>query len=149
MFTQHFVDFYTWWRHQMETYSASLAFCGAEFTGEFQAQRPVMRSFDVFFDLSLNKRLSKQSRRRWFETPSRSLWRHCNYKCMLWYLCNKHTWREWSTVYQRIWQWNRCAPLNTLATDTKHKIKRKRTCRSTNDIFISCIKSVAWTGVAM
>ena len=24
------------------------------------------------------QRLSKQSRRRWFETPSRSLWRHCN-----------------------------------------------------------------------
>ena len=23
-------------------------------------------------------RLSKQSRRRWFQTPSRSLWRHCN-----------------------------------------------------------------------
>ena len=22
--------------------------------------------------------ISKQSRRRWFETPSRSLWRHCN-----------------------------------------------------------------------
>ena len=32
--------------------------------------------FDVFFDLRLNKRLSKQSKRRWFETPSRSLWRH-------------------------------------------------------------------------
>ena len=31
--------------------------CG-EFT--FPAQRPVMRSFDVFFDLRLNKRLSKQ-----------------------------------------------------------------------------------------
>ena len=29
--------------------------------GEFTAQRPVMRSFDVFFDLRLNKRLSKQS----------------------------------------------------------------------------------------
>ena len=27
---------------------------------------------------ALNKQLSKQSRRRWFETPSRSLWRHCN-----------------------------------------------------------------------
>ena len=26
----------------------------------------------------LNRQLSKQSRRRWFETPSRSLWRHCN-----------------------------------------------------------------------
>ena len=47
-------------------------------TGEFPSQRPVARSFDVFFDLRLNKRLSKQSGRRWFETPSRSLWRHCN-----------------------------------------------------------------------
>ena len=36
--------------------------CG-EFTGpgEFPAQRPVTQSFDVFFDLRLNKRLSKQS----------------------------------------------------------------------------------------
>ena len=47
-------------------------------TGEFPLHRPVTRSFDVFFDLRLNKRLSKQSRRRWVETPSRSLWRHCN-----------------------------------------------------------------------
>ena len=36
------------------------------------------RSFDVFFDLYLKKPLNKQSRRRWFETPLRSLWRHCN-----------------------------------------------------------------------
>ena len=35
-------------------------------------------SFDVFLDLRLNKRLSKQSRCRWFETPPCSLWRHCN-----------------------------------------------------------------------
>ena len=47
-------------------------------TGEFPAQRPVTRSFDVFFDLRLNKRLSKQSRGWWFETPSRPLWRRCN-----------------------------------------------------------------------
>ena len=40
--------------------------------------KPVAWSFDFVFDLRLNKRLSKQSRRRWFETPSRSLWRHCN-----------------------------------------------------------------------
>ena len=32
----------------------------------------------MFFYMLLNKRLSKQSRRRWLETPSRSLWRHCN-----------------------------------------------------------------------
>ena len=51
--------------------------CG-EFTGHwwFPFQRPGSRSFDVFFDLHLNKRLSKQSRRRWCETSLRSLWRH-------------------------------------------------------------------------
>ena len=42
------------------------------------AQRPVMRSFDVFFDLHLNKGLSKQWWGWWFETPSCPLWRHCN-----------------------------------------------------------------------
>ena len=38
----------------------------------------VSRSFDVFFDLRLNKGLSKQSWGWWVETPSRPLWRHCN-----------------------------------------------------------------------
>ena len=47
-------------------------------TGEFLAQRSVTRSFDVFFDLRLNKQLSKESRGWWFETPSRSLWRQCH-----------------------------------------------------------------------
>ena len=53
--------------------------CG-EFTGpgEFPAQRPMTRSFDVFFDLRLNKRLSKQPWGWWFETPAWSLWRHRN-----------------------------------------------------------------------
>ena len=36
----------------------------------FPSQRAVTRCVDVFFDLCLNKRLRKQSRRRWFETPS-------------------------------------------------------------------------------
>ena len=63
-----------------ETFSASLTLLAANssVTGEFPPLRPVTRSFDVFFDLRLNKRLSKQSRRRWFETKSRSLWRHYN-----------------------------------------------------------------------
>ena len=53
--------------------------CGnSPVTGEFPAQRPVTRSFDIFFDLRRNQPLSKQWRRRWFETPSRSLWPHCN-----------------------------------------------------------------------
>ena len=46
--------------------------------GEFPEQRPVTRSFDVFFDLRPNKRLSKQSWGWWFETLSCSLWRHYN-----------------------------------------------------------------------
>ena len=46
--------------------------------GEFTGHRPVTWSFDVFFDLRLNKRLSKQSWCCWFETPWRSLWCHPN-----------------------------------------------------------------------
>ena len=53
----------TWWRHQMETFSALLAICGGNspVTGEFPTQRSLTRTFHVFFDLRLNKRLSKQS----------------------------------------------------------------------------------------
>ena len=49
------------WRHQMETFSALLAICAVNSTvsGEFPTQRPVTWSFDVFFDLRLNERLSK------------------------------------------------------------------------------------------
>ena len=66
-----------WWRHQMKTYSALLALCAGNslVTSEFPPQRPVMRSFDVSFDLRLNKWLSKQSWGWWFEKPSCSLWR--------------------------------------------------------------------------
>ena len=69
-----------WWRHQMETFSALLGICAgnSSVTGEFLAQRPVTRSFDVSFDLYLNKRVSKQWQGWWFETPSCPLWRHCN-----------------------------------------------------------------------
>ena len=47
----------------MEKISALLALYAGNspVTGEFPAQRPVTRSFCVFFDLRLNKRLSKQS----------------------------------------------------------------------------------------
>ena len=56
-------------------FSTLLALCDG-----FASQRPVTWSFDVFFDLHLNKRLSKQSKRRQFETPSCSLWHHFNEK---------------------------------------------------------------------
>ena len=54
----HFMWQVSWWRHQMETFSALLALCegNSPVTSEFPWQRPVTQSFDVFFDLHLNKR---------------------------------------------------------------------------------------------
>ena len=76
-----------WWRHQMETFAALLAICAGNspVSGEFPAQRPVTRSFDVFFDLRLKGRLSKHSWGWWLETPSWPLWRQSN---VLEKLCN-------------------------------------------------------------
>ena len=68
---QHFarfsstVDIVSWWHHQMETSPVNSPHKG-------------QRSFHVFFDLRLNKRLSKQSWGWWFDTLSRPLWRYCN-----------------------------------------------------------------------
>ena len=75
-------EIYVGTRHETETFFP----CYCSLWGEFTSQRQVTQSFNIFFDLRLNKRLSKQSERWWFETPSRSLWRHCNfYRC--WYGC--------------------------------------------------------------
>ena len=70
----------SWWHHQTETFFVLLALCAGNspVNGEFPTQRPVTRSFDIFFDLSLNKQFSKQPWGWWFETPSWSLWHHCN-----------------------------------------------------------------------
>ena len=68
-----------------ETFSALLAICAGNspVPGESPAQRPVARSFDVYFDLRLNKRLIKQSWGWWFETLPRPLWRHSNVSILL------------------------------------------------------------------
>ena len=46
----------------MEKFSALLDICAGNspIPGEFPAQRPVTRSFDVFFDLRLNKRVNNR-----------------------------------------------------------------------------------------
>ena len=79
-FWEGFEDMKPWWRHQMETVSALPAICAenSPVPGEFPAQRPVTRSFDVFFDLRLNKRLSKQPWGWWLDSLSCPLWRHRN-----------------------------------------------------------------------
>ena len=110
----------------MGTFSALLVLCAgnSSVTGKFPAQRPVTRSFDVFFDLRLNKRLSKQSWDWWFQTPLRPLWRHLNinltlystnsqirvlslsgktvaHRCSPWlvcFLCNQIQWHHMSFI---------------------------------------------------
>ena len=82
--------------------------CG-EFNGpgEFPAQRPVTRSFDVFFDLRLIKWLSKEPWGWWFETPSLSLWCHCNalwtrYLCCIWDHVRTSPRQKYHKPYRRI-----------------------------------------------
>ena len=86
----------------MEPFSALLAFRAGNspVTGEFPSQRPVARSFDVFFDLRLNQQLSKQWRCRWFEMPSRPLWRHYNDIPSSCYLSDCWKWLREDCFYQ-------------------------------------------------
>ena len=75
--------------------------CG-EFTGpgEFPTQRPVRLNFDVFVDLRLNKRLRKQRRGWWFETPSCPLWRHCNENSFLYQSIFFYVWIRSDMIWQ-------------------------------------------------
>ena len=99
----------SWWRHQMETFSALLAICAGNspVPGEFPTQRPVTRSFHVYFDLRPNKRLSKQSWGWWFETLSCPLWRHRNmwkgFRCHDVIMYNKNVSGVSGYVVIRIW----------------------------------------------
>ena len=99
----------TWWRHQMETLSASLALCvgNSPVIGEFPTQRPVTRSFGAFFDLRVNKRLGKQPFGWWIETPSCSLWRHYNDIKMRYvsYALGSCRWKDWHW-YMKVHQSN-------------------------------------------
>ena len=62
------------WKH-FSRYSGLLALSvgNSPVTSELPSQRPLTRSIAVFFDLLLNKGLSKQWMRRWFQAPSHSL----------------------------------------------------------------------------
>ena len=84
----------SWWRHQMEKISALLALCArnSPVSGEVPTQRPVPRSFDVFFDLRLNKRLSKQ------------LWNHHSRINHLMFSQNKHPSWQWNMIHKLMLQ---------------------------------------------
>ena len=79
-----------WWRHhgtgKLGSWDAWFESWPRQMTSSngniFRAQRPVTRSFDDFFDLHLNKWISKPWWGWWFEASSRPLWRHSNVLCI-------------------------------------------------------------------
>ena len=60
-----------WWPNDLETFSVLRALCEGilQVAGGSPHKGPVTRSFDVLFDIGLNKLLNKQSNGRWFELP--------------------------------------------------------------------------------
>ena len=66
------------WLHMMPSWNGNNFRVTGHLCGDFPTQRPVTRGFDIFFDLRLNKKLSKQWWGWWYETPSCPLWRHRN-----------------------------------------------------------------------
>ena len=110
----------SWWRHQMETFSALLALCAGNspVPGEFPAQRPVTRSFDVIFDLHPNKRLSIQSWSWWFETLSCSLWRHCNVNYTAASVVVSSYFELFNVIHESIWHWQARVLPKTLQHDS-------------------------------
>ena len=68
------------WRHQMESFSALLALCAGihRWPSNSPHKDHWRRAWCFLWSAPWNKRFSKQSRRGWFRTTSRSLWRHWN-----------------------------------------------------------------------
>ena len=91
--------------------SALLSLCAGNppVTGDFLAQRPMTRSFDIFFDLRLNKRLTKQTWGGWFEMSTHPLWRHCNARG------RKYYGGDW-WCYNGAWLYVACWPIHTHST---------------------------------
>ena len=70
----------TWWRHQTKTFSAYWPFVRGIHRSPVNSPLKGQWRGALMFSLicPLTKRLSKPSWDWWFETPLRSLWRHCN-----------------------------------------------------------------------
>ena len=70
----------SWWRHQMETFSALLAICAGIHRSPVNSPHKASDAelWCFLWSAPEKKRLGKQWWGWWFETPSRPLWRHCN-----------------------------------------------------------------------
>ena len=91
-----------WFIFKMTSSNGNIFRVTGSLCGEFPWQKPVMPSIDIFFDLRLNKRLSQQSWGWWFETQSRSLWRHCSVQSVLWVINFAHMKTKVMTSTKRI-----------------------------------------------
>ena len=106
--TNSMIAIILWWHHQIETFSALLVICA----GNSPHKWPVMRSFDVFFDLRLSKLLRKQWWDWWVETSSCPLWRHCNADTwiaglivLLWWNNSQTMYDAFSRIVRVPWRW--------------------------------------------
>ena len=115
-----------WWRYQMEAFSALLALCAGNSTatGEFPAQRSVPRSFDIFFDLRLNKRLSKNGEagdlRRHHAHYDVNLEWQIVFFFFLWSTYPAGIWLCMVTTMTVKWTWNTCMSMIKWNVDWMH-----------------------------
>ena len=85
----------------------------------------VWRGVLMFSVICLNKRLSKQSRRRWIETPLHSSWRHCNEIGLLKSIQNCCI-KEWIQI--KIYEWTihnsleKCITVYYVANDNDFRL---------------------------
>ena len=100
----------------METFSSLLVLCAGNspVIGEFPTQRPVTRSFDGFFDLRLNKRLSKhreaadlrRHRAHYDVTVSNCKWAKflplINHALSIWSFLDENFFANWSIMIEMI-----------------------------------------------
>ena len=114
--------------------------CG-EFTdtGEFPAQMPVTRSFDVFFDLRPNKRLNKHPWVWWFETPLWSLWCQCNVLSVP----NINSSDAGDGIF-RVWRSISCLLMHWLQKSPVHQQACYWLCGTDNMYFCSKVSFIYW-----
>ena len=133
----------SWWRHQMETFSALLTICAGNspVPGEFPAQRPMTRRFDVFFDMCLNKRFNKQSWGWWFETLSRPF----SVMCTLEHAKNNCPWGNLLSQYRvHVSQLQFAKSLSTWIRLQNHNESRKNVCYKNKSRKKVCYENTYW-----
>ena len=125
------------WKHYPRDWSFVWGI--SQVTGEFPIQRPVSRRCDIFSDLRLNERLSKQSWGWWFETPSHPSWCHSNaymrtrtltslYPRILYptIIISRHSFDKMKTCLFRLFVCKQASFLNTMAQFTMSETEISR-----------------------